>query len=154
MEAQDGNSHPQPKCSMRRQQAEILWGKSNKSSGKKQPRDVLYYTQTLTGACSFPLPDAQASLCDPDFADQEGPEVLDDTIPLETSPIPTPDIINMSTDESAQPTLSEILQAVHKCTASVGDLKEQFGCFKKNSVPMFAVVSYGSVGERDFTFFS
>lgn len=42
-----------------------------------------------------------------------------------------PDIItdpeDMCSDDSPQPTVSEILQAVQKFTASVDDLKQRFG---------------------------
>lgn len=44
---------------------------------------------------------------------------------LEVSPVSTPDIFDLPHDDTPQPI--EILEAVHKCTASVDDLKERFG---------------------------
>lgn len=73
---------------------------------------MLYYIQKLSGAGSSSL---------------SGPNALDDTVPLETSNVPTPDIFNMPRDDTAQPMLSKIVQAVHKCMASIDDLKEHFG---------------------------
>lgn len=65
------------------------------------------------------------------LAGSEELTALNDTVPLETSPVPTPDIFNMQSDDSVQSTLSDILHAVHKCTASVDDLKERFGGLKE-----------------------
>lgn len=86
---------------------------------------MLYYALKLSGAGCSLLPDTSAPLSDPDPADPEGPDALDNIVPLETSLIPTPDIFDMPTDENVQPTLSDILHAVHKCTASMVDLKER-----------------------------
>lgn len=38
---------------------------------------------------------------------------------------------DMPSEDSPQPTLSEILHAVHKCTASVDNLKERFGVLRE-----------------------
>lgn len=92
---------------------------------------MLYYAQELSGAGSSALHDAQAFLSDPELTEHEGPNALDDTVPLETSLVATPDIFNMPADNVAQPKLSEILQAVYKCTVSVDDLKECFGGLKE-----------------------
>lgn len=40
--------------------------------------------------------------------------------------------LHTDTEDTEQPTLAEILRAVHACTASVNTLKEQFGGLREN----------------------
>lgn len=124
LKSQYGARSPQPQHTPRGMEKQH---KINKPPGNEQSRDMLYYIQNLSGAGSSTLSDAQAFLSDLELVEHDRPNAFDDTVPLETSPVPTPDIFNMPTDSTAQPMLSEILQAVHKCMVSVDDHKERFG---------------------------
>lgn len=133
MEIQDGADTPQaqrPARSSTKQHDSS--GKSHtaqkhqgKDQGKDQPRDMLYYAQKMQGAgCSNP-PTIQAYHYDTNRG--HSPPALDDTVPLESSMVFTPDMFDMLQEDIQKPTLNDILRAVHRCTASVDGLKEQFG---------------------------
>lgn len=85
---------------------------------KEQPRDMLFYTQRVSAAVHS-TPNTQSE--DMEMGGQ------DDTLPLESSLGLGPNNAESPGDENTQPTLTDILIAVHKCTAAVGDLKVQFG---------------------------
>lgn len=103
-------------------------GKSNKHpKPKEQPRDILYYAQRLSGPADSFLASSQQVKHSPEPADREDAGLLDDTVPLDSLPDLMPDLFDMPSEDSAQPTFSEILHAVYKCTASVDELKEKFG---------------------------
>lgn len=128
-DSQDGACMSQPQRTPRGQDKKMeQGGKSNKPpKHKDQYRDMLYYTQKLAGPADSSQATAQHSAIPTEKADRDTADRLDDPEPMESVPDPMPDLFDAHLEDSPQPTLSKILHAVHKCTASVNDLKEKFG---------------------------
>lgn len=123
---QDGAGRSQPPKAQRGlEKKSEQGGKSSKlPKGKEQPRDMLYYTQKLAGHSTSHIPDSPQP-------NREDTGMLDDTVPLDLQQDLMSDPSDSPSEDSIQPSLSDILHAVHKCTASVDDLKEKFGGLKE-----------------------
>lgn len=100
--------------------------KTPKHQGKEAPRDMIYYTQKLNGALlQSPEEELEATPAIFNAAGEGTPSMLSLT---HSTDQPSPEQEEDEGDEEIkQPTLVDILRAVHKCTASVHTLQEQFG---------------------------
>lgn len=100
--------------------------KTPKGSGKDPPRDMLYYAQKLS--CSAVQGSREDMLATPAVF-QSQPE--DEPFAQGPSALTGQTFPDMEGEEADQPTLAEILRAVHKCTALVHTLQEHFGVLKE-----------------------
>lgn len=103
--------------------------KTPKATGKDSSWDMLFYAQKLGVAGQTPNEDLGAAPAIFHTAQEEeqliqGPSAAIDQPLTDTEEWE-------GEEETEQPTLAEILRAVHKCTASVNTLKEHFGGLKE-----------------------
>lgn len=102
MESQDGAGTPQPQRTARgADRTQEGAGKSHKppkQHGAKQTKDMLYYAQKMQESQNS-LP-SQSQLADIGPNGPNGATEGDDTLPLESSPVSTPDLFETLQDET------------------------------------------------------
>lgn len=129
-EAQNGATAAQKARGDRPKEAVKTHPKTPKNQGKDAPRDMVYYTQKQNGALiQSPEEDMEATPAIFNAAGEGSAPLLS---PLHVTDQISPDWdVGEVEEETEQPTLADILRAVHKCTASVNTLQEQFGGLKE-----------------------
>lgn len=104
--------------------------KTPKHQGKEAPKDMVYYTQKLDRALlQSPEEDLEATPAVFNAAG-EGAASMQSLTHSPDQPSPEQEE-DEGDEETEQPTLADILRAVHKCTESVNTLQEQFGGLKE-----------------------
>lgn len=100
---------------------------SSKHLGKDPPWDMLYYTKKLSAIPGQSAVGDSETPSAHDPATQIGAVTCGEGDPSEGARDMDADSDNGGMDDSLQPTLGDILQAVQKCTASLDDLKKWLG---------------------------
>lgn len=104
--------------------------KTPKGTGKDPPRDMVYYAQKLAGQAAS---GSREDMLNTPAVFHTQPEEEVHTQGPAASPSQTlPDMEeDEEGDDTEQPSLAEILRAVHKCTVSLHTLQDQFGGLKE-----------------------